>query len=100
MNVADVRVSDRSSKFQVTEQITPNDNVNDEKSGIIECSSDNDETLYSEILDLCNEIEILNEDDGSSVSHHGNEMKKIYSSAKSDGVETENKKVREKNVIT
>ncbi|KAL7041888.1 hypothetical protein ACKWTF_000941 [Chironomus riparius] len=94
VNVADVRASDRSSKIQVTEQITPNDNVNDEKSGIIECSSDNDETLYSEILDFCNEIEFLNENDGSSVSHHGNEMKKKYSSAKSDGVETENKKAK------
>lgn len=98
MNVADSQVPNRSSKIQVTEQITPNDNVNDEKSGIIECSSDNDETLYSEILDLCNEIEILNEDDGSSVSHHGNKMKKIHSSVELDDEKEENKIVRD--VIT
>lgn len=86
MNVADARVYDGSSKIQVTEQITANDDVNDEKSGIIECSSDNDKKLYTEILGLCNEIGIVNENDGSSVSHHGNEMEKDDSSSMSDKV--------------
>lgn len=58
VNVADVQKS-FDAKIQVQENITNDADV------VSQCSSDNDETLHSEMLELCNQIEKVN---GSSSS--------------------------------
>lgn len=59
VNVADDPASDGSNEILETEKIS----FENEESSNIECSSENDETLYTEMVDMCNEIEIVNEDD-------------------------------------
>lgn len=63
VNAPDVRQT-FDAEIQVSQQITPNDaDDNDETS---QCSSDNDETLHSEMVELCNQIENVNGSKSSS----------------------------------
>mgnify|MGYP003507470631 FL=1 len=59
MNVADVQKS-FDAKIQVQEKITNDADV------VSRCSSDNDETLHSEMLELCNQIEKVNGSNSST----------------------------------
>jgi hypothetical protein len=59
VNAADVRQT-FDAEIQVPQKITADD---DETS---QCSSDNDETLHSELLELCNQIENVNGSNSSS----------------------------------
>lgn len=59
VNVADVQ-KPFDAKFQVQEKIT------NDADDVSRCSSDNDETLHSEMLELCNQIEKVNGSNSST----------------------------------
>lgn len=59
VNVADVQ-KPFDAKIQVQEKIT------NDADDVSRCSSDNDETLHSEILELCNQIEKVNGSNSST----------------------------------
>lgn len=65
MNAADVRQT-FDAEIQVPHKITPNDDADDDDDEDSQCSSDNDETLHSEMLELCNQIENVNGSNSSS----------------------------------
>lgn len=73
VNVADVPNS-FDAKLQVPQQIT---NANDDADGVTSYSSDshNDETLHSEILELCNQIENVNASSSNRNSNQREEKK-------------------------
>jgi hypothetical protein len=58
---ADVSKENVNEEIQVPKKIATTDNDDDDGDDVgSECSSDNDETLHSEILKLCNQIENVN----------------------------------------
>ncbi len=65
------------AKIQVPQEITANDKNVDVASSY---SSDNDETLHSELLELCNQIENVNGSNSSSEKNFNHQAKKKLSS--------------------
>jgi hypothetical protein len=63
VNVADVRKKLAAGKLQVPQKITAANDADD----VSWYSSDNDGTLHSEMLELCNQIENVNGTNSSSL---------------------------------